>query len=148
MLSAFGCSLWNNFLTRLIWDHRERWHRKSVETGPNKQTNKLANKQCAQSFSCHMWAVKELDAGRSSLCVTPCIIVRAGYQRCQHENKPVATRALSHDTTSANIRERHSSRFRPLLVYSVFWTWGQLELPPVCRVDATLTFQPCRKMVC
>lgn len=102
------------------------------------QTNKLANQQCAQSFSCHMWAVKELDAGRSSLCVCPCIIVRAGYQRCQHENKPVATGALSHGTTSGNSGETHSSRFRPLLVYSVFWTWAQLELPPFCRVDATL----------
>lgn len=51
------------------------------------------------------------SAGRGSLCVCPCIIFRAGYQPCQHENKPVTAKAFSHDATSANSGEKAQTGF-------------------------------------
>lgn len=80
-----------------------------METSPNKQTSKptartepLLSHLSGEGAECWLGG-----AGRGSLCVCPCIIFRAGYQQCQHENKPAAARAFSHDATSANSGKRH-----------------------------------------
>lgn len=104
-LHAFSsCFTGNILLTSLIQDCREWWHRKLVEINTNKQTSKAT--ACTKPLLSHLssegagWWLGSTGGG--SLCVCLHIIFRAGYQQCQHENKPVAARKCSHDTSTAN----------------------------------------------
>lgn len=142
------------FLTLLIWGCREQWHRKSEEN-ESKQTNKRASEpdsvqktfpvtsEQQRSWMLPGWSRQGLPL---SLCVCPCVIFRAGYQQRQHENKPVAAGAFSHDATSADgwrgMRHKQDSvaaaagQLFHFYIPTVCFEHGLKQLHPCCSVDA------------